>query len=239
MPVGTVLRITSGGKRKRYLIVVPGTVDIKRRGQIRRVTKTQRVYRVREYPIGILPGQTVSFEDLDERKGGYWEAGIKDYDPNKEAKKAAPQFTALEREAMLLPKLPQDRRENIVSGLEFLVSGIKSRWIHQIKIDETAGGYRSFWENPDPERDPVADSIQPYVEGVRANPTTAYTAYRAILAVLRGSGSVHPGYAVDSHEVDFARRQLVQAMSRQIDSKAFERLEAWVKYQRKLVRWDR
>ncbi len=237
MLIGTVVRITSGGKRKRYLIVVPGTVDIKRRGQVWRAQKRNRVYRIREYPLGVMPGQSVSFEDLEERKGRYWEAGINDYDPNKEAKKAAPKFTALEREVITLPKLPEARRENIVTGLEFLVDEIKRSWIPLTNIE--GEGYRSFWENPDPERDPVTESIQHYVEGGRTDHATAYTAYRAILAVLTRRGSVHPGYAVASHEVDFARRQLVQAMSRQIDSKAFERLEAWVKYQRKLVRWDR
>jgi hypothetical protein len=181
MAVGTVIRITSGAKRKRYLIVVPGEVDIKRRGQVWRAQKRNRVYRIREYPLGVMPGQTVSFEDLEERKGKYWEAEIPGLgnDARPESK-----LSPLEQEIRSYPNLAPERASNVISGLSMLVSHIKNGWDHS-----TSGWMGDRYTRPLGSRNPFETYIQDYVE--LESPTwreneIAVKDYRAILHAWHG-----------------------------------------------------
>lgn len=264
MPTGTVIRVTSGGgkgrRKKQHLIVVPGSIDFSKhdddkplyshrvryrhrvrmrriRGQVWKARKTGRVYRIRDFPDRIRPGDTVPYTPTDRRAGNYWDA---EYAGTIEPPKPEPQFSPLELQVLGFPKLPEELREGVCACLNSVIWDIECwgvRWEHDYNRQMTI-----IYLNQDPSNDPVTRHITPYVERrmeVLENRVAAIKAYKAISYAVRGFGNMHVSpnplaYPPDTSSVNVARTDLIYLISRRIDKEAFERLKAWNKYQRRL-----
>jgi len=260
---GTVIRVTTRGRpnhrRKQHLIVVLGSVDYSRRedergdsyGRIkwkRRVMRELwearrrgRIYRIRDYPSNTRPGDTVSFEDLGVRKGGYWEAKIPGYATAKPVSKLSP----LEQEVRNYPNLAKERASNVISGLGMLIDYIKKKWNHStIGVDR----YKRPIESPNPFDAYVKDYVEVEAPTWSDN-ETAVRDYKSILYALRGESvetrrRVGGGYSGWGYQpgrweertpdelLDFLREETRHALSMSIRASNFKKFERWVERQR-------